>query len=199
MRGLPYSASEDDIRGFFSPLNPSRVEILRNRENRPSGEAECDFATYDELSEAMKFDKKHIGSRYIELFLVCGSKDDAEGGANNRASYNKVGSMMSQHFGMSSFGGNSRGNNPIGSNMQSMYPSSMPVMPPPPPPPPPQATQQFSAYSTNINEMLMADMAKKMFTAFGQMPPQMYQQQQQQQQQNQQQKYTGMGTMNRRF
>lgn len=42
-------------------------------DGRLNGEAEVDFQTHDDACEAMKYDKKYIGSRYIELFLQSGS------------------------------------------------------------------------------------------------------------------------------
>lgn len=85
MRGLPFSCREDDIFDFFTPLKPSRVEFLRGRDTRPSGECEVDFESQEELDEAMTYDKKFIGNRYIELFLLNnnGNQQDSTPPPNN--------------------------------------------------------------------------------------------------------------------
>ena len=49
MAGIPYRATVDDIVNFFLPeLNCVGVRILKNRENKPSGEAIVVFATDEE-------------------------------------------------------------------------------------------------------------------------------------------------------
>ncbi|TPP65673.1 Heterogeneous nuclear ribonucleoprotein H [Fasciola gigantica] len=70
MRGLPFSASTDDIDRFLAPLQPVNIRIRMNASGRPTGEAVVDFASHDEAKEAMKKDREKIGSRYIELFLA---------------------------------------------------------------------------------------------------------------------------------
>lgn len=69
MRGLPYSATENEIYKFFSPVIPSRVVIEMNRDGRPSGNAFADFVSESDASAAMKKHKELIGNRYIELAL----------------------------------------------------------------------------------------------------------------------------------
>ncbi|CAH8863953.1 unnamed protein product [Trichobilharzia szidati] len=70
MRGLPYSATKEDIDRFLAPLQPVDIRMRFNASNRPTGEAIVDFASHDEAKEAMKKDREKIGSRYIELFLA---------------------------------------------------------------------------------------------------------------------------------
>ncbi|TGZ73276.1 hypothetical protein CRM22_001611 [Opisthorchis felineus] len=70
LRGLPFSATVDDIDRFLAPLQPVNVRIRMNSSGRPTGEAVVDFASHDEAKEAMKKDREKIGSRYIELFLA---------------------------------------------------------------------------------------------------------------------------------
>ncbi|CAH8537922.1 unnamed protein product [Schistosoma turkestanicum] len=70
MRGLPYSATKEDIDRFLSPLQPVSIRIRFNSANRPTGEAIVDFVSHDEAKEAMKKDREKIGTRYIELFLA---------------------------------------------------------------------------------------------------------------------------------
>lgn len=70
LRGLPFSATPEDIERFLAPLQPINIRLRMNSNGRPTGEAMVDFASHDEAKEAMKKDREKIGSRYIELFLV---------------------------------------------------------------------------------------------------------------------------------
>lgn len=69
MRGLPFSASGEDIIKFFSPLVVSKVLIEFGSDGRPSGKADVYFSCHQDAVAAMSRDKMHIGERYIELFL----------------------------------------------------------------------------------------------------------------------------------
>lgn len=69
MRGLPFSASGEDIVKFFSPLVASKVLIEFGPDGRASGEADVYFNSHQEAVNAMSRDRMHIGERYIELFL----------------------------------------------------------------------------------------------------------------------------------
>lgn len=73
MRGLPYSSTQEDVRKFFEPLIPINIILLSGTNGRPSGECEVYFMSHNQACEAMKYDKKFIGTRYIELFLLSGS------------------------------------------------------------------------------------------------------------------------------
>ncbi|KAF5403986.1 Heterogeneous nuclear ribonucleoprotein H2 [Paragonimus heterotremus] len=70
LRGLPYSATIEDIDRFLAPLQPVNIRMRMTPAGRPTGEAMVDFASHDEAKEAMKKDREKIGSRYIELFLL---------------------------------------------------------------------------------------------------------------------------------
>ncbi|CAM9163419.1 unnamed protein product, partial [Lampetra fluviatilis] len=69
MRGLPFEATEQDIREFFSPLVPLRVSVSVSRSGRSTGEADVEFGSSGDAVTAMERDHKHMGHRYIELFL----------------------------------------------------------------------------------------------------------------------------------
>ena len=61
MRGLPYSAKEQDITEFFKPLNCSRVIMDFDQLGRPSGEAEVYFVSHEDAKSAMGKNNQHIG------------------------------------------------------------------------------------------------------------------------------------------
>lgn len=70
LRGLPFSASKDDIMDFFKDfvLAEEAIHIIMNSEGRPSGEAYVEFANAEDSKAAMSKDRMTLGSRYIELF-----------------------------------------------------------------------------------------------------------------------------------
>jgi len=77
LRGLPWSAKEDDIRDFFRGLkidddysdraNPA-IRLIYLKNGKVSGEAEVRFATERDYRGALSRNKDHMGSRYIEVF-----------------------------------------------------------------------------------------------------------------------------------
>lgn len=93
MRGLPYNATEHDIRQFFSPLNVSGVEILYGRDRRPSGECICYFATKSDSDSALGYNKRYMGKRYIEIFEYHGRNDAGYRGNGGRSvrNYESIG------------------------------------------------------------------------------------------------------------
>ncbi|XP_061957986.1 uncharacterized protein LOC133679411 [Populus nigra] len=70
LRGLPFSASKDDIMEFFKDfvLSDDSIHITMNSEGRPTGEAFVEFANAEDSKAAMAKDRMTLGSRYIELF-----------------------------------------------------------------------------------------------------------------------------------
>jgi heterogeneous nuclear ribonucleoprotein F/H len=71
MRGLPFSATKDDIYKFFAGYNPIQESIVLTYRNdsRATGEAYIGFATPDDAKFAMELHRRTMGSRYIELFI----------------------------------------------------------------------------------------------------------------------------------
>ncbi|CAL4095666.1 unnamed protein product, partial [Meganyctiphanes norvegica] len=72
IRGLPWSASVDDIVEFFSEVEilegRDGVHMTMSREGRPSGEAYVELVSQDDIEEAEKKHKCNMGKRYIEVF-----------------------------------------------------------------------------------------------------------------------------------
>jgi len=68
VRGLPFSCTEDELIEFFGSCSIKAVHFTKNREGRPSGDAYLEMNSLRDIKEAMKLDKAHMGSRYLEVF-----------------------------------------------------------------------------------------------------------------------------------
>ncbi|KAJ1356721.1 hypothetical protein KIN20_014465 [Parelaphostrongylus tenuis] len=90
LRGLPFSATVQDVKDFFKGLNCEEVVFGRTG-GRPSGEAFVRLATRDEAAKALDFNKEHMGSRYVEVFRT--TVDDME--RNRPRSYESGGYIRS--------------------------------------------------------------------------------------------------------
>ncbi len=102
VRGMPFTATEEEIKEFFKPLYVSIVIMYRGRDRRPTGECMCYFESEEEADHALTYNKKYMGSRYIEVFA---GKAEYPPGANRRP-----GLMDNQYGnGNSGFGGGGSG------------------------------------------------------------------------------------------
>ncbi|GJD12630.1 Epithelial splicing regulatory protein 1 [Galdieria sulphuraria] len=74
MRGLPFSASADQVARFFDGIeiagcrSNGGIHIVQNQDGHPIGEAFVEFASEDALNKALQRHKQMMGKRYIELF-----------------------------------------------------------------------------------------------------------------------------------
>jgi len=69
LRGVPYTASEVDVRAFFAGYELLDVLIVRNAEGRMSGEAFVLLPAHGQLQIAIaQLNRSNMGHRYIELF-----------------------------------------------------------------------------------------------------------------------------------
>jgi len=80
MRGLPFSASRDDIYKFFVGYNPipDSIVLTYRSDGRATGEAYVGFASPNDSERAMELHRRSMGNRYIELFI---SNKDEQGRA----------------------------------------------------------------------------------------------------------------------
>ena len=71
MRGLPFSASKDDIYLFFKYYNPvsDSIVLTYGSDGLATGEAYVQFESAEDSERAMDLHCKMMGKRYIELFL----------------------------------------------------------------------------------------------------------------------------------
>ena len=83
MRGLPFSATREDITKFFVGYNPvpESVVLTYRNDGRATGEAYVGFASPDDAKRAMELHRRSMGNRYIELFI---SNKDEQGRALTR-------------------------------------------------------------------------------------------------------------------
>lgn len=70
LRGLPFTATENDIRDFFTGLDmvPDGIALQLNFQGRSTGQAFVQFVDVENANKALERNRQHIGSRYIEVF-----------------------------------------------------------------------------------------------------------------------------------
>jgi len=68
MRGLPYSAHEDDCIAFFDDIHCLGVHLTHDNWGRPSGQGYAEFADKQSFRKALTYNRKHMQNRYIEIF-----------------------------------------------------------------------------------------------------------------------------------
>lgn len=72
IRGLPWSASVDEVSNFLEGCEivdgKDGINFTSTRDGRPSGEAYIELITEKDLELALSKDKNHMGKRYIEVF-----------------------------------------------------------------------------------------------------------------------------------
>ncbi|XP_034152503.1 G-rich sequence factor 1 isoform X2 [Esox lucius] len=78
MRGLPYSATGQDIAQFFYPLALSKILLEFGPDGKATGEGEVYFTSHEDAIAAMTRDKAHMQERYIELFLNSAGPTEGE-------------------------------------------------------------------------------------------------------------------------
>ncbi|NWS70109.1 GRSF1 factor, partial [Crotophaga sulcirostris] len=68
LRGLPFSATEEDIADFFAGLKITDIVFVYRGERR-TGEAFVQFATPEMAAKALLRHREYMGSRYIEVYV----------------------------------------------------------------------------------------------------------------------------------
>lgn len=69
MRGLPYSATEEEVMEFFDNASSLvKVHFISDMNGRASGQAFAEFDNDDARDTAMEKNNENLGSRYVELF-----------------------------------------------------------------------------------------------------------------------------------
>lgn len=73
MRGLPFTATQEDVLGFLGPECPvtggkEGLLFVKYPDGRPTGDAFVLFSCEEYAQNALKKHKEILGKRYIELF-----------------------------------------------------------------------------------------------------------------------------------
>lgn len=68
LRGLPWDATEEQLKAFFQDLNMKEIIWTFTHRNRPSGEAFVVFNSVADARTGLSRDKQVLGKRYIEVF-----------------------------------------------------------------------------------------------------------------------------------
>ncbi|XP_076458903.1 heterogeneous nuclear ribonucleoprotein F-like [Babylonia areolata] len=108
LRGLPWSASPDDVLSFFNESQimggKAGIYLTQSKEGRPSGHAFVEFVSEDDLQRALKKNKEHLGNRYIEVFRCKKSEMDwvvKRGGMDNNSLGDAIVKLRGLPFGCS--------------------------------------------------------------------------------------------------
>ncbi|XP_039592407.1 RNA binding motif protein 12Bb [Polypterus senegalus] len=67
--GMPFSATEDDVRKFFGDLYVDEVILFKNAQGRNKGSGIVRFVSESDAYRGLEFDKKYIGSRFVNVKL----------------------------------------------------------------------------------------------------------------------------------
>ena len=65
LRGLPYSATEEDIKAFLENDNV-QIEFSYNSKGYKNGNCIVKFDNFDDKEKSFSKHKSYIGSRYVE-------------------------------------------------------------------------------------------------------------------------------------
>ena len=70
LRGLPFAATEDDVKQFFKSMDIpyENIRLIRFRDGKTTGFGFVKLPSVDDVEHALLMDKNHIGSRYIEVY-----------------------------------------------------------------------------------------------------------------------------------
>uniref|UniRef100_A0A1I7SYP1 RRM domain-containing protein n=1 Tax=Caenorhabditis tropicalis TaxID=1561998 RepID=A0A1I7SYP1_9PELO len=96
LRGIPWSCKDEDIHKFFEGLEPPPAEIViggtGGPKSRPSGEAFVRFSTQEAAEKAMEYNNRHMGTRYVEVFMSSMVEfNRAKGGGGSAGNYERSG------------------------------------------------------------------------------------------------------------
>lgn len=76
LRGIPFKATQKQIREFLDGIKLARVQILNKPDGRPSGDGLVEFENENDMKQAMLKDKETMGERYIDVIKTTGEEMD---------------------------------------------------------------------------------------------------------------------------
>jgi heterogeneous nuclear ribonucleoprotein F/H len=68
LRGLPWNSTQNDVQNFLQGCKIHQTQFLTNDQGRATGECFVVLETKEDIEIAKNFDKKTMGTRYIEVF-----------------------------------------------------------------------------------------------------------------------------------
>lgn len=70
LRGMPFAATEKDVRKFFAGLVVDEVVLLKNNRGQNNGNGLVTFASQEDASNGLKRHKQYIGTRFVEIYTL---------------------------------------------------------------------------------------------------------------------------------
>lgn len=67
---LSFESTEEDVRGFFEPMNPISVRLVSGHDGRPRGYGYVEFETLDELKDALTYAGKEMHGRNVRVSVA---------------------------------------------------------------------------------------------------------------------------------
>ncbi|NWV02106.1 RB12B protein, partial [Upupa epops] len=67
LRGIPYAATEDEVRAFLSGIHVDGVILIKHRNGLNNGDCLVKFATPGDALEGLKRHRQYMGHRFIEI------------------------------------------------------------------------------------------------------------------------------------
>ncbi|MBN3300774.1 RNA binding motif protein 12Bb [Amia ocellicauda] len=67
LHGMPFSATEVDVRRFFQGLDVEDVLLMKNHRGQNNGRGIVKFSSLHDANEGLKLDREYIGSRFVEV------------------------------------------------------------------------------------------------------------------------------------
>ena len=67
---LAFESTEEDVRAFFDPMNALSVRLVKGHDGRPRGYGYVEFATLDELKDALTFTGKPMQGRNVRVSVA---------------------------------------------------------------------------------------------------------------------------------
>lgn len=70
LRGMPFAATEKDVRKFFAGLVVDEVVLMQNNRGQNNGNGLVTFASKEDTSNGLKRHKEYIGTRFVEVYTL---------------------------------------------------------------------------------------------------------------------------------
>uniref|UniRef100_A0A8C6STP5 RRM domain-containing protein n=1 Tax=Neogobius melanostomus TaxID=47308 RepID=A0A8C6STP5_9GOBI len=70
LRGMPFAATEKDVRKFFAGLAVDEVVLFQNNRGQNNGNGLVTFASKEDASNGLKRHKEYIGTRFVEVYTI---------------------------------------------------------------------------------------------------------------------------------